>query len=220
MRYVIGVDESGCGALVGPLVVCAVAFPEGTPRVTATWKSIGGEKVLRAGDSKGVRNPAHREALADAIRAACSVVITIERTSAEIDQRLLGGVFPEAIQLAALRCLERLKTADPSVVADDVQVLVDGDVPRPQLPCHVRCVPDGDKADWRIGSASIVAKVTYDQRIDALHAEYPRWGFDRSRGYPTREHKALLAERGPLPIHRKTFAPVRAVMPRAIGIEE
>lgn len=220
MKYVIGVDESGCGAIIGPLIVCAVAFPEGTPRVTATWRGLRGDRVLRAGDSKGIKDAGHRAVLAKAIREACSVAITVERTSAEIDQQLFGTVFPEAIQLAALRCLERLKTVDPAVTAADVSVLVDGDVPRPSLPCSVRCVPDGDKADWRIGSASILAKVAHDLRLDALHAEYPRWGFDRSRGYPTPEHKALLAERGPLPVHRKTFAPVRAVMPRAVGIEE
>lgn len=220
MKYVIGIDESGCGALIGPLIVCAVAFPEGTPRVTVSWKGLRGDKTLKAGDSKAIKDPGHREALASAIRETCSVVITIERTAAEIDQQLFGTVFPEAIQLAGLRCLERLKTVDPTVTGADISVLVDGDIQRPNLPCSVRCIPDGDKADWRIGSASIVARVVHDQRIDALHAEYPRWGFDRSRGYPTPQHKALLAERGPLPVHRKTFAPVRAAMPRAVGIEE
>lgn len=220
MKYVIGIDESGCGALIGPLVVCAVAFPEGAPRVTALWKSLGGDKTLVAGDSKGFRNQGHREVLATAVRAACTAYATIEKTAAEIDQRLFGTVFPEAIQLAGLRCLERLKMQDPNMTAADVSVLVDGDVERPNLPCSVRCIVDGDKADWRIGSASIVARAIHDQRIDALHVEYPRWGFDRSRGYPTAEHKALLAERGPLPTHRKTFAPVRAAMPRAVGIEE
>jgi ribonuclease HII len=220
VKYVVGIDECGKGALAGNLVVAATAFTADAPRVTATWRGISGDKTLVAGDSKGIKDPAHRTVLEAAIRAACPALAVIERTSAEIDQRLLGTVFPEAIVIAAARCLERLRTIDPTLQATDILVLVDGDVPRPDLPCTVQCIPDGDKLDWRIGAASIVAKATHDRCIDALHAEYPRWGFDRSRGYPTPEHKALLAERGPILPHRKTFRPVRAVLPRTIGIEE
>lgn len=219
-KWIVGVDEAGCGALVGPLVVCAAAFPVDAVRVSTTWKGVRGDKTLVAGDSKGVKDPAHRAALEAAIKTACPAIAVIERTSADIDARLLGSVFAEAILLAASRCLERLKTIDPTLQADDVEVLIDGDVERPRLPCKVICIPDGDKVDWRIGAASIVAKATHDRRIEELHKEYPRWGFDRSRGYPTKEHKALLAERGPISAHRKSFRPVRDVMPRAVGIEE
>ncbi len=219
-KWIVGVDEAGCGALAGPLVVCAAAFPADMPRITTVWKGVRGDKILLAGDSKSIKDPAHREALDNAIRASNAVIAVIERSSADIDARLLGTVFPEAIQLAAARCLERLKTIDPSLTATDIEVLVDGDVQKPHLPCPVFCIPDGDKCDWRIGAASIVAKATHDKRIEELHKEYPRWGFDRSRGYPTKEHKALLAERGPIPAHRKSFRPVREVMPRAVGIEE
>jgi ribonuclease HII len=220
VKWIVGIDEAGCGALAGPLVVCAAAFPANAPRVTAIWKGVRGDKELVAGDSKSIKDPAHRSVLEAAIKAASPAVAVIERTSADIDARLLGYVFPEAIQLAASRCLERLKTIDPSLSAADIEVLVDGDVERPNLPCPVFCIPDGDKSDWRIGAASVVAKATHDRRIEELHKEYPRWGFDRSRGYPTKEHKALLVERGPIPAHRKSFRPVRDVMPRAIGIED
>jgi ribonuclease HII len=219
-RYVIGVDESGCGALAGPLVVVAVAFPVDADRVTAMWKGVYADKTLVAGDSKGIKNQAHREALSIAVQATCSAIVVIEKTSAEIDARLLGTVFPEAIKLATSRCLERLKTLDPSLEPEHFQVLIDGDLERPDLPCLVRCIPGGDRTDWRIGAASIVAKATHDKRMDELHKEYPNWGFDKSRGYPTREHKALLTKRGPTMAHRKSYRPVRATMPRAQGIEE
>ena len=219
-KYVVGVDEAGCGALVGPLVVCATAFRDDATRVQTIWHGVRGDKLLVAGDSKAVKDPAHRAALESAIREASLAVTVIERSSADIDARLLGSVFPEAILLAASRCLERLKVVDPSLTPADVLVLIDGDVTRPNLPCRVECVPDGDKIDWRIGAASIVAKATHDRRIDELHAEYPRWGFDKSRGYPTKEHKALLAARGPTAAHRKSYRPVREAMPRAMGIEE
>lgn len=218
-KYVVGVDECGCGALAGPLVVCAAAFRASDTKVTISWAGVGGARTLAVGDSKGVRNPDQRAALSKAVRQAAIGVVIIERTAADIDERLFGTVFPEALQLAAARCIEWLKVVDPTLEPSDVLVLVDGDVTRPSVPCEVRCIPGGDKLDWRIGAASIVAKAQHDVRIDALHAEYPRWGFDSSRGYPTREHKALLAERGPTPAHRKSFRPVRESMPKALGIE-
>ena len=220
MKYIVGVDDCGGGALCGPFIVCAAAFHVDTLRVSITWKGIHGDKTLTAGDSKGIKDPGHRAVLEEAIKCASPAIAVIERSSADIDARLFGTVFPEAIALAALRCLEHLKMTDPSLQPDDVLVLIDGDVQRPELPCPVRCIPGGDKTDWHIGAASIVAKATHDRRIDALHAEYPNWGFDRSRGYPTKEHKAFLAERGPILIHRKTYRPVRDVMPKPIGIEE
>ena len=219
-KYVIGVDEAGCGALAGPLIVSAVAFRGDATRPSTAWHGLQADKTLVAGDSKGVKDSGQREALATAIQDACVAFSTIERSSTDIDARLLSTVLPEATQLAALRCLERLRAIDPTLGAIDVLVLIDGDVPKPELPCEARCLPDGDKIDWRIGSASILAKATHDRRIMALHAEYPNWGFDRSRGYPTKEHKALLRERGPMMAHRKSFRPVREAMPRTEGIEE
>lgn len=220
IRYVVGIDESGCGALAGPLIVCAVAFPAEMDRVTTMWKGVHADKQLTVGDSKGIKNPAHRAALAIAIRATCSSISIIERTAAEIDKRLFGVVFPEAIALAAARCIEKLKSADPALAPADIQVLIDGELQRPDLPCPVRCIADGDKIDWRIGAASVVAKATHDERIEQIHASNPRWEFDQHRGYPTRKHKELLARRGPLDVHRKSFRPVQAAMPRARGVEE
>jgi len=220
LRYVVGVDESGCGALAGPLVVVAVAFAVDAERVTSMWKGVYADKTLVAGDSKGIKNPAHRAALSIAVQATCAAVVVIEKTSAEIDARLLGTVFPEAIKLAAARCIERLKALDPTLEREDFLVLIDGDLQKPDLPCPVKCIPHGDVLDWHIGAASIVAKATHDKRIEELHREYPNWGFDKSRGYPTREHKAFLNARGPTVAHRKSYRPVAAAMPRAQGIED
>lgn len=219
-RYVIGVDEAGAGAIAGSLVVVAVAFAEDADRVITMWKGVHEDKALQAGDSKGVKNPAHRAALAVAIKATCASIAIIERTAAEIDKRLYGTVFPEAIALAAARCIERLKAADPRIVPEDVLVLIDGELERPNIACPVRLIPDGDKLDWRIGAASIIAKATHDERVEELHRAFPQWGFDQHRGYPTKKHKELLRKRGPIEPHRKSFKPVLAVMPRARGIEE
>lgn len=219
-KYVVGVDESGCGALAGPLVVVAVAFPVDAERVTATWKGVRSDKTLVAGDSKGIKDAAQRAVLAEAIRTAASAVSTIERQPHEIDARLFGVVFPEAIRLAASRCVEALAVLEPALRPEDILVLVDGDVEKPDIPCPVQCIADGDKLDWRIGAASVLAKVRHDFWVDHMHECYPKWGFDSHRGYPTKAHKALLAKKGPTEAHRKSFKPVMAVLPRAKGIEE
>ncbi len=219
-KYIVGVDEAGCGALAGPLVVAAAAFAADAGRVSATWQGTRGDKTLLAGDSKGIKDPSQRLALARAIRSCAIAYTIIEKTSQEIDQRLFGTVFPEAVRLAAARCVEQLFTLEEGLQPSDVLVLIDGDIQRPQLPCPTHCIPDGDKTDWRIGAASILAKARHDECIEQLVQAYPTWEFDAHRGYGTKKHKDLLTKRGPTPDHRKSFRPVRETMPRAKGIEE
>lgn len=219
-QFIVGVDEVGCGAIAGPLVVAALAFPATAKAITAEWKGIRGSKTLVTGDSKKIKLPEHRAVLDAAIRAAAVSCAVIERTSVEIDARLLGQVFPEAIRLAASRCLEHL-WATTDVRPSDVLVLIDGDIPRPSLPCEVRMIPSGDQTDWRIGAASIVAKACHDRHVRQLADEYPGWEFDKHRGYPTPRHKALLNEHGLIEdVHRKTFAPVRASRGEMPGFEQ
>jgi ribonuclease HII len=219
-KYVVGVDEAGCGALAGPLVVVAAAFAADAERVSTTWKGLRADKTLVAGDSKGIKDAAQRAHLAEAIRKAAVTVSMIERQAAEIDARLFSVVFPESIRLAASRCVEALTVMDPTLSPSDILVLIDGDLERPDIPCPVQCIPDGDKLDWRIGAASVLAKAKHDVWINQIHEAYPKWGFDSHRGYPTKAHKDLLMKRGPVDVHRKSFRPVMAAMPRAKGIEE
>jgi ribonuclease HII len=208
-RIIIGVDEAGRGALAGPLVVCAAAFQVDTPVVTAMYKSLRGEKVVVAGDSKSFSNPLHREVLDPVIRESAMAVAVIERSAKEIDERLMYVVFPEALRLAIARVIERLVQLGHGDVANDYVVKIDGEIPRPEgIPCVVHSIPDGDKKIWQIGAASIVAKVHRDHRMDELHAAYPEWGFDTHRGYPTPAHKKLIKTLELTPIHRRTFRPV------------
>jgi ribonuclease HII len=221
IKFVVGLDESGCGALAGPLIVAAVAFPVDAVKVAATWKGIKADKVLVAGDSKKIKLPAQRAVLAEAIRAASPAVAVIERAPKEIDARLLGTVFPEAVQLAAARCLERLQSQFSSLTPNHILLLVDGDLQRPNVPCLMRMIPGGDALDWRIGAASIIAKACHDKHVDQLIIDYPRWEFDKHRGYPTPAHKDMLNRRGLLEdVHRKSFKPVRQSRGAIPGFEE
>lgn len=221
IKFVIGLDEVGCGALAGPLVVAAVAFAVDAPKVTAVWRGIKVEKVLEVGDSKKVKLPAQRAVLDRAIRESCAAHAILERTPREIDARLLGTVLPETVQLTAARCLESLRARHPRVSPQEVLLIVDGDLQRPNVPCPVRMVPGGDALDWRVGAASIVAKATHDGRIDRLVEAYPKWEFDKHRGYPTPAHKELLRKRGLIEsVHRKSYGPVRSSRGPIPGFEE
>ena len=83
-------------------------------------------------------------------------------------------------------------------------VLIDGNFgiqsPLPQQP-----IVKGDARSISIAAASIVAKVSRDRLMLRYHEEYPQFGFDRHKGYPTKAHKAAIAHHGPCPIHRRTF---------------
>lgn len=222
-KFIIGVDEVGCGAIAGPLVVAAVAFRADAPRVTAEWRGVRGVKPLAADDSKKIKTPEQRTVLDAAIRAAATAHAVIERTPSEIDARLLREVFPEALRLAIQRCAERLAMSLGvlGLQKDDLLVLVDGDLERPDVPCPVRMVPGGDALDWRIGAASVVAKACHDRHMARLATEYPDWSFDKNRGYPTPKHLDQLHRDGILDqVHRKTFGPVRAARGPIPGMEE
>jgi ribonuclease HII len=87
-------------------------------------------------------------------------------------------------------------------------ILVDGSR-TPFVDSHSRAVQKGDSLSQSIGAASILAKVHRDSFMIACHEEYPHYGFDRHKGYGTREHRDAIAEHGPSPIHRRSFAGVK-----------
>jgi ribonuclease HII len=87
-------------------------------------------------------------------------------------------------------------------------VLVDGNR-APSLPCEVKTIIGGDRLVASISAASVLAKVYRDRVMQAMHKQYPGYGFDRHKGYPTAYHLDRLSALGPCPIHRTSFAPVR-----------
>jgi ribonuclease HII len=93
-----------------------------------------------------------------------------------------------------------------SVVPDhlliDARRLRDLEIPQ-------RSIIKGDQKSLSIAAASILAKTARDARMIALDAEHPGYGFAKHKGYPVKEHFAALARKGPCPIHRRSFAPVR-----------
>jgi ribonuclease HII len=208
-KVIIGVDEVGCGALAGPLVVAAAAFSGMDERVTATFRGLRSEKTLTVCDSKSIKNEDHRAVLARAVEKQALATCIIERTNKEIDARLLSVVFPETIGLVIARVLEELQHKGIATSPEDFLIMIDGDIRLPpNIPCPFRTVIDGDKKIWQIGAASIIAKVKRDERMVQLHEKYPDYGFDKNKGYPVPAHKKLLATHGPSAVHRRSFRPV------------
>jgi ribonuclease HII len=178
-----GVDEAGRGPLAGNVVAAAVILDPGRP-------------IPGLGDSKALS--ARRRLVLDVeIRARARAFAVAEASPAEIDELNIH----QATHLAMRRAIDTLQPAAEFL-------LVDGN----RLPGHHvpgQAVVKGDARHPAIGAASILAKVARDAQMVALDARFPDYGFIRHKGYPTPEHLAALVRFGPLPEHRRSFAPVK-----------
>lgn len=183
-RPVAGVDEAGRGPLAGPVVAAAVIVPD-------DWQLAG------LNDSKKL-TAARRESLVEAIQSTSIAWAIGEASEEEIDRiNILQATF-----LAMRRALEGLRTPPASVVVDGNRVIPGW--PTPQL-----AVVEGDGKVVSIAAASILAKTHRDHRMREMDGVWPGYGFAVHMGYPTPIHLKALADRGPCPIHRKSFGPVR-----------
>jgi ribonuclease HII len=89
--------------------------------------------------------------------------------------------------------------------------LIDGNR-APLLPCPAKTIVKGDSRSLSIAAASIVAKVTRDRIMAGHDATYPLYGFARHKGYGTAFHRQALLRHGPTPLHRRSFAPIKALL--------
>ena len=181
---VAGVDEAGRGPLAGPVYAAAVVLPQ-----QAVIRGLADSKLL---------SPQRREQLASVIRDRALLWYVARAEVEEID---LMNIL-QASLLAMRRAVTRLAAA-PTLV------LVDGNR-CPDLDCPARPIVGGDGLEPCISAASILAKVDRDKEMQRLAEIYPGYGFERNKGYATAAHLEALRRLGPCPIHRRSFAPVRA----------
>ncbi|WP_374350409.1 ribonuclease HII [Limnohabitans sp.] len=179
---VAGVDEAGRGPLAGPVVAAAVILDDLKP-------------IVGLNDSKKLTEK-RREKLYDEILAKALCCSIAEASVQEIDTLNIL----QATLLAMRRAVDGLRLKP-------VKVLVDGNR-LPVLDVRAEAIVQGDALVPAISAASILAKVHRDRMCAQLHAQYPQYGFDRHKGYGTAEHLQALAEHGPSPWHRSSFAPV------------
>lgn len=177
-----GIDEAGRGPLAGPVVAAAVILDPKRP-------------IAGLDDSKKLTEK-RRERLAVEIRAGALAWSLGRAEVAEIDEINIL----QATLLAMQRALAGLPLAAQAAVVDGNRL--------PSLAIPGEAVVDGDALIPAISAASILAKVARDAEMVALDAVFPGYGFARHKGYGTAQHLAALAERGPTPHHRRSFAPL------------
>jgi ribonuclease HII len=188
--WVCGVDEAGRGPLAGAVVAGAVVLDPENP--------ISGLK-----DSKKL-SAVRREFLFEQIQLKAKAWGIGEASPAEIDEINIL----QATMLAMRRAIEDL-TRRLGGWPD--KALVDGNR-CPELPISAEAIVKGDTKEPAISAASILAKVTRDRQMMALHELHPQYGFAQHMGYPTAAHFAALKEFGACDQHRRSFSPVRNVL--------
>lgn len=188
-EIICGVDEAGRGPLAGPVFAAAVILhPE---------RHIDG---LR--DSKKL-TAAKRDALVPRIKTNALAWAIAECSEAEIDELNIL----QATMLAMRRAVEALSTI-PTLA------LIDGNR-CPVMQIQSMAIIEGDDKVDSISAASILAKTARDAALVLLHQQYPQYAFDQHKGYPTALHLERLRLHGVSPVHRRSYAPVRALLPAA-----
>ncbi len=184
-----GVDEAGCAPLAGPVVAAAVVLDRARfPR------GIDDSKALPVKE---------RESLYLKLRKVAQVGVGIA-TVEEIDRLNIYW----ARMLAMTRAVDALGF-------DPAMILVDGNrCPRWERPS--KAIVAGDAKCRSIAAASIIAKVTRDRIMADYARQHPGYGWETNKGYPTPEHYRALASLGLTPLHRRSFAPVRAISEASI----
>ena len=188
--YLAGVDEAGRGPLAGPVTAAAVRLdPSDFPKYLDDSKKLSAKK---------------REALFDEI-ASCSDFAIAHVSVEEIDRT--------NILRAAL---EAMKRAIEQLVPRPDYALIDGNIVPKNLLCPAQAFVKGDSRSVSIAAASILAKVSRDRIMADYDRRYPEYGWISNAGYGTIKHLEALRKYGPAPIHRKSFAPVRAVIEESL----
>lgn len=183
MRLIAGVDEVGRGPLAGAVVTAAVILDPSRP-------------IQGLADSKKLSEK-KRLMLADLIKERALAWSLGRAEVEEIDQlNILQATF-----LAMQRAVAGLSLRPNEVLVDGNQY--------PEFYCPTQAIVGGDATEPAISAASILAKVTRDAELIELDKLYPQYGFAQHKGYPTKAHLAAIAQYGILPIHRKSFAPVK-----------
>ena len=187
-RLIAGVDEAGRGALAGPVVAAAVIMPQ--PIATPWQDEVRDCKLL---------SPARREYLFDRIKET-AISVGIGMTTAEI---IDAQNIVKATILAMKQAIAQLSPPPDSLLIDYLTL---ADIPLPQ-----KGITSGDRLCFSIACASIIAKVARDRLMVQLDRVYPGYLLAKHKGYGTREHLFYLCQRGPCPIHRRSFTPVKEV---------
>ena len=193
--YVAGVDEVGVGALAGPVMAAAVVLYG-----TESW-------VSQLDDSKRLTHK-KRDYLHDLIIEEARAFGLGYATREEIDDVGIASARRRAIVRAFNECKDSLGVADLAAVVDDRRLAR----LRPDLGGSPSIFADkADQRSYNVAAASIVAKVIRDRYMQKMSGMYENYDFGNNKGYGTPKHLAAIKERGPCPIHRQSFEPMKSL---------
>jgi ribonuclease HII len=189
---IAGLDEVGRGAWAGPVVAAAVILPLDRPRLAAALAGVTDSKQLTA---------RQRERLAETIQSVALAVGVGGAGAAEVDRDGLTKASFAAME----RAVAMLSPQPEALLVDafDISAVV----PLPQL-----AIVFGDARSLSIAAASIIAKVSRDRWMVGLDERYPGYGFAQHKGYGTAAHVAALAQHGVSDAHRRSYAPIQALL--------
>ena len=179
-RLEAGCDEAGRGPLAGPVVAAAVILPEGYNNPL-----LNDSKQLTERRRDKLRVEIERKAAAWAV-----AVVEPE----EIDRLNILHASTHAMCVA----VQQLSQKPEFLLIDGNRFYNETDIP-------YECIVKGDAKYMSIAAASILAKTHRDELMVQLHEQYPQYGWDRNKGYPTAEHYQAIEEYGPTPYHRRSF---------------
>lgn len=184
--YLIGIDEAGRGPLAGPVVAAAVVLPKN-------------HFIEGVDDSKRLSHLQRVRLFDQILEHALDYGIGI------VDHTVIDQInIYQAAKKAMIMALQKIEHPIDLILTDHLPLIIPG---KKVIP-----ITKGDSKSASIAAASIIAKVTRDKLMEDFHLKYPQYGFNKHKGYPTKEHKKMLTLYGPSPIHRKTFNPVRSML--------
>lgn len=193
-QHIFGIDEAGRGPWAGPVSAGVVGLPLDRRDLPVVLKGVRDSKQMSA---------RQREALVETIKTTALAWGVGYASAQQIDDL---GIIP-AIKLAMQMALDQAQQnsgIQPDCLFLDYMLWPERrDIPQ-------ICIVGGDRYSLSIAAASILAKVWRDAYMAEIAAQYPEYGFPEHKGYGTPQHQAALKAHGPSPIHRKSYAPVRA----------
>lgn len=185
--FLAGTDEAGRGPLAGNVVAAAVI--------------LDSARMIEGLDDSKKLTEKKRQLLAEEVKVKALAWSVVSISPQQIDEMNILQASLFAMKTAA----EDLKVRPDHVFVDGNKTLVD-------CFCENTAIIKGDSRVAEISAASILAKVERDAQMIELHKQYPEYGFDRHKGYPTKVHREILNEIGPCPEHRRSYAPVREAL--------
>ena len=188
--WVIGIDEVGRGPVAGPVAVCACAIPASDYKKNI-WKGLTDSKKMTTNN----RNLWYQESLE--LKASGKIRFSIVyRSNIFIDRKGISLALRECIASA----IKNLKL-NPK----DCVVLLDGSLKAPKEYINQTTIIKGDQKEKIISFASVIAKVSRDKKMEIFSKKYPKYNWQKNKGYGTREHYKAIRAYGLTPLHRRTF---------------